>query len=96
MSFVYLHRHLTSPWIARLRERAMANTYAHRVTQAIFLSTFVMIGQNRQAAFQQAESDRDYQDVNTLLVEEHEPHPRRERDDHHRGCTSTSWATEAS
>jgi len=29
----------------------------------------VMIGQNRQSAFQQAKSDRDYQDVNTLLVE---------------------------
>jgi hypothetical protein len=28
-----------------------------------------MIGQNRQAAFQQAKSDRDYGDVNTLLVE---------------------------
>ena len=25
-----------------------------------FLSTFVMIGQNRQGAFQQAKSDRDY------------------------------------
>ena len=37
--------------------------------EAIFLSTFVMIGQNRQASFQQAKSDRDYQDVNALLVE---------------------------
>ena len=37
--------------------------------EAIFLSTFVMIGQNRQSAFQQAEADHDYQDVNTLLVE---------------------------
>jgi uncharacterized membrane protein len=37
--------------------------------EAIFLSTFVMIGQNRQAAFQQAKSDHDYRDVNTLLVE---------------------------
>ena len=37
--------------------------------EAIFLSTFVMIGQNRQAAFQQTKSDRDYQDVNRLLVE---------------------------
>ena len=37
--------------------------------EAIFLSTFVMIGQNRQAAFQQSKSDRDYQDVNTLLDE---------------------------
>jgi uncharacterized membrane protein len=28
--------------------------------EAIFLSTFVMIGQNRQAAFQQAKADHDY------------------------------------
>ena len=37
--------------------------------EAIFLSTFVMIGQNRQAAFQQAKADHDYSDVNRLLVE---------------------------
>ena len=37
--------------------------------EAIFLSTFVMIGQNRQAAFQQSKSDQDYKDVNPLLVE---------------------------
>ena len=29
--------------------------------EAIFLSTFVMIGQNRQAAFQQAKADHDFQ-----------------------------------
>jgi uncharacterized membrane protein len=28
--------------------------------EAIFLSTFVMIGQNRQAAFQQQKSDHDF------------------------------------
>jgi uncharacterized membrane protein len=28
--------------------------------EAIFLSTFVMIGQNRQAGFQQAKADHDY------------------------------------
>jgi hypothetical protein len=28
-----------------------------------------MIGQNRQAGFQQAKADRDYSDVNRLLVE---------------------------
>jgi uncharacterized membrane protein len=37
--------------------------------EAIFLSTFVMIGQNRQGAFQQAKADHDYLDVNKLLVE---------------------------
>jgi uncharacterized membrane protein len=29
--------------------------------EAIFLSTFIMIGQNRQAAFQQAKADHDYE-----------------------------------
>src|ERR1700735_2325621 len=29
--------------------------------EAIFLSTFVMIGQNRQAAFQQAKADHDFE-----------------------------------
>ena len=28
--------------------------------EAIFLSTFVMIGQNRQASFQQAKADHDF------------------------------------
>jgi uncharacterized membrane protein len=37
--------------------------------EAIFLSTFVMIGQNRQAAFQQAKADTDYAGVNSLLEE---------------------------
>jgi uncharacterized membrane protein len=37
--------------------------------EAIFLSTFVMIGQNRQAAFQQAKADHDYSDIDRLLVE---------------------------
>ncbi|HEV7565944.1 MAG TPA: DUF1003 domain-containing protein, partial [Microbacteriaceae bacterium] len=37
--------------------------------EAIFLSTFVMIGQNRQAAFQQAKADRDYSEQEGLLVE---------------------------
>jgi uncharacterized membrane protein len=37
--------------------------------EAIFLSTFVMIGQNRQAAFQQAKADHDYQEEEALLKE---------------------------
>ena len=32
-----------------------------------------MIGQNRQAALEQAKGDRDYADVNKLLVENTEP-----------------------
>jgi len=37
--------------------------------EAIFLSTFVMIGQNRQATFQQEKADNDYQEVDRLLIE---------------------------
>ena len=43
----------------------MAHSHALIVSlEAIFLSTFVMIGQNRQGTFQPAKSDRDYRDVN--------------------------------
>ncbi len=38
----------------------MADADADRVTEAIFLSTFVMIGQNRQSAFLQAKADHDF------------------------------------
>jgi uncharacterized membrane protein len=44
--------------------------------EAIFLSTFVMIGQNRAAAFQQAKADHDFQEqelelkTNTQLTRE--------------------------
>lgn len=39
----------------------MADAHSGGVLEAIFLSTFVMIGQNRQAAFQQARADHDFQ-----------------------------------
>jgi uncharacterized membrane protein len=69
MNFVYLHVALFAVWMLVL-ERSPWPTLTLAVSlEAIFLSTFVMIGQNRQAAFQQTKSDRDYQDVNTLLVE---------------------------
>ena len=44
--------------------------------EAIFLSTFVMIGQNRQSAFQQAKADHDFTQqelelkTNTQLTQE--------------------------
>ena len=69
MKFVYLHALLFAVWMV-VFERSPWPTLTLVVSlEAIFLSTFVMIGQNRQASFQQAKSDRDYQDVNTLLVE---------------------------
>jgi uncharacterized membrane protein len=69
MNFVYLHVVLFAVWMLVI-ERSPWPTLTLIVSlEAIFLSTFVMIGQNRQGAFQQAKSDRDYRDVNTLLTE---------------------------
>jgi uncharacterized membrane protein len=69
MNFVYLHIALFALWML-VFERSPWPTLTLIVSlEAIFLSTFVMIGQNRQAAFQQAKSDRDYRDINSLLSE---------------------------
>jgi uncharacterized membrane protein len=69
MNFVYLHALLFALWMV-VFERSPWPTLTLIVSlEAIFLSTFIMIGQNRQAAFQQAKADQDYGDVNRLLVE---------------------------
>lgn len=69
MNFVYLHVALFALWML-VFERSPWPTLTLIVSlEAIFLSTFVMIGQNRQASFQQAKADADYADVTKLLVE---------------------------
>jgi uncharacterized membrane protein len=69
MNFVYIHAVLFAVWML-VFERSPWPTLTLIVSlEAIFLSTFVMIGQNRQAAFQQAKADQDYGDVSKLLVE---------------------------
>jgi uncharacterized membrane protein len=61
MSFVFIHAALFAVWMLFL-ERSPWPTLTLVVSlEAIFLSTFVMIGQNRQAAFQQAKADHDFQ-----------------------------------
>jgi uncharacterized membrane protein len=61
MNFVWLHAALFAVWMLVL-ERSPWPTLTLVVSlEAIFLSTFVMIGQNRQAAFQQAKADHDFQ-----------------------------------
>ena len=61
MSFVWIHAALFAIWMLVL-ERSPWPTLTLVVSlEAIFLSTFVMIGQNRQAAFQQAKADHDYE-----------------------------------
>jgi uncharacterized membrane protein len=60
MWFVYAHAVLFAAWMLFV-ERSPWQTLTLIVSlEAIFLSTFVMIGQNRQAAFQQAKADRDF------------------------------------
>src|SRR5262245_7565634 len=69
MNFVYLHIVLFAVWMIVLEKSPWPTLTLIVSLEAIFLSTFVMIGQNRQGAFQQAKADRDYADVNKLLVE---------------------------
>jgi len=60
MPFVYIHAVAFAVWMLVL-ERSPWPTLTLVVSlEAIFLSTFVMIGQNRQAAFQQAKADHDF------------------------------------
>ena len=61
MGFVFIHAVLFAVWMLFL-ERSPWPTLTLAVSlEAIFLSTFVMIGQNRQAAFQQAKADHDFE-----------------------------------
>jgi uncharacterized membrane protein len=69
MNFVYLHIALFAAWMLVLEKSPWPTLTLIVSLEAIFLSTFVMIGQNRQAAFQQKKADQDYGDVSKLLVE---------------------------
>jgi uncharacterized membrane protein len=60
MIFVYLHAVVFAAWMLFF-ERSPWPTLTLVVSlEAIFLSTFVMIGQNRAGAFQQAKADHDF------------------------------------
>ena len=60
MNFVYLHIALFTVWMLFVESKPWPMLTLAVSLEAIFLSTFVMIGQNRQAAFQQAKADRDF------------------------------------
>ncbi|MDQ3276122.1 MAG: DUF1003 domain-containing protein [Actinomycetota bacterium] len=60
MPFVYLHAVLFGLWMLFLESDPWPKLTLVVSLEAIFLSTFVMIGQNRQAAFQQAKADHDF------------------------------------
>jgi uncharacterized membrane protein len=76
MNFVYLHIVLFAVWILFVEPKPWPTLTLIVSLEAIFLSTFVMIGQNRQAAFQQAKADHDFNEqelelkTNTELTRE--------------------------
>src|SRR4051812_24824844 len=67
MRFVYLHAVLFAAWMLFFEKSPWPTLTLIVSLEAIFLSTFVMIGQNRQAAFQQEKADNDYANVDKLL-----------------------------
>ena len=69
MNFVYLHALLFAVWMLVLEKSPWPTLTLVVSLEAIFLSTFVMIGQNRQAAFQQSKADHDYAEEEALLKE---------------------------
>jgi uncharacterized membrane protein len=76
MNFVYLHVALFTIWMLLIESKPWPTLTLIVSLEAIFLSTFVMIGQNRQAAFQQAKADHDFTEqelelkTNTQLTRE--------------------------
>jgi uncharacterized membrane protein len=60
MAFVYLHVVAFAVWMLLVESSPWPTLTLVVSLEAIFLSTFVMIGQNRQAAYQQAKADHDF------------------------------------
>jgi uncharacterized membrane protein len=60
MRFVYIHAVLFAVWMLFIERNPWPKLTLVVSLEAIFLSTFVMIGQNRQAAFQQLKADHDF------------------------------------
>ena len=73
MTFVWVHCAIFAFWIAS--GLFGADRYPFQFLtfvvslEAIFLSTFVLIGQNRQAAFVQAKADHDFVEQEAMLKE---------------------------
>src|SRR6266704_176990 len=60
MNFVYLHVARFTIWMLFIESKPWPTLTLIVSVEAIFLSTFVMIGKNRQADFQQAKADHDF------------------------------------
>ena len=60
MRFVYLHVVVFAGWMLLVESSPWPTLTLIVSLEAIFLSTFVMIGQNRQAHFAQTKADHDF------------------------------------
>ena len=60
MTFVYIHAVVFALWMLFVESDPWPKLTLIVSLEAIFLSTFVMIGQNRQAEFQRAKADHDF------------------------------------
>lgn len=60
MNFVYIHAIGFTLWMLFVESSPWPTLTLIVSLEAIFLSTFVMIGQNRQSAFQEAKADHDF------------------------------------
>lgn len=60
MNFVWIHGALFAAWMLFFEANPWPTLTLAVSLEAIFLSTFVMIGQNRQSAFQQVRADHDF------------------------------------
>jgi uncharacterized membrane protein len=60
MRFVYIHAVGFALWMVFVEPDPWPKLTLVVSLEAIFLSTFVMIGQNRQSSFQQAKADHDF------------------------------------
>src|SRR4051794_5193101 len=69
MQFVYLHALVFAAWMLFIEKSPWPTLTLIVSLEVIFLSTFVMIGQNRQAVFQQQKADTDYTNVDNLLAQ---------------------------
>jgi uncharacterized membrane protein len=73
--FVYIHAVIFAVWMLWLEKSPWPTLTLVVSLEAIFLSTFVMIGQNRQADVSQRKADHDYRaqelelDHNTKITE---------------------------
>jgi uncharacterized membrane protein len=61
MNFVWMHAAMFAVWMLFLEKSPWPMLTLVVSLEAIFLSTFVMIGQNRQSTFQQAKADHDFE-----------------------------------